>query len=76
MKCNVIQSLDIPGTLPFPQHIFWDMEITLFSKTMVPHATDLTLSSMQWKSDQNMRCLEWPPHSPDLNPIENLWKDL
>ena len=33
------------GTLPFPQHIFWDMGITLFSKTIVPHATELTVSS-------------------------------
>ena len=30
----------------------------------------------QWKSDQYMLCLEWPPQNPDLNPIENLWRDL
>ena len=23
-----------------------------------------------------MRVLEWPPHSPDLNIIDNLWRDL
>ena len=30
----------------------------------------------QWKSDQNMCCLECPPQGPDLDPIENLWRDL
>ena len=30
----------------------------------------------QGKSDQNMHCLEWPPQSPHLNPIENLRRDL
>ena len=27
----------------------------------------------QWISGQNVQLLEWPPYSPDLNIIENVW---
>jgi transposase len=26
--------------------------------------------------NERVDCLEWPPYSPDLNPIENLWADV
>ena len=55
------------GTLPFPQHIFWDMEITLFSKTMVPHATELTLSSM---GNLTKTCIVWNGHHRVLISIQ------
>lgn len=30
----------------------------------------------QWLQDNNIRVLSWPSNSPDISPIENLWKEL
>jgi transposase len=27
----------------------------------------------QWFSEEGIELMDWPPYSPDLNPIENLW---
>jgi hypothetical protein len=29
-----------------------------------------------WLHNNGVSCLDFPPYSPDLNPIENLWNDL
>jgi transposase len=35
-----------------------------------PHTSKFTLNFM---SDKNINLLNWPPQSPDMNPIENIW---
>ena len=30
----------------------------------------------KWLHDHGITCLDFPPYSPDLNPIENVWQDV
>ena len=33
-------------------------------------------ATMEWRQNKNVKVLVWSSESPDLNPIESLWKDL